>query len=817
MTTLWNDFKYGLRMLTKSPGFAATAVLTLALGIGACTATFSLVSAVLLRPLPFREPERLVWIENLPRPEGGTPTLSGDNFVDWRTQARSFESLAAYDAFFEANSYSITGDGEPQRLRGVRVSQNFLHVLGVRPALGRGFVDEECVWNGRRAALISHALWQQRFGGATDVIGRGVTVNGESVQIVGVLPQSDNLDVLFSPGIGVDLLLPFPLTEETAQFAGRRWGNTLYAVGRLNPGVALSQAQEELAVISERLNATHPERVAQNGGLRFGARVTWLKDHIRGSFRPVFALLFGAVLCVLMIACVNISNLLLSRANGRRQEMAVRIALGAGRWRLVRQIMTESLLLAFGGGALGVFGAYCGIALIPRLQVFNIPLLQTAAMDATTAIVALALAGFAALACGTLPSLQLWRRGATEALRGAGHRGGTGKGMACIRRTLVASEIALACILLIGAALLIRSFIGILQVNLGFRPEHAVAWRVETGRPFNSLADRVAFYDRLVKRVSTVPGVDSVGLSDSLPLAFKRSWALRVKGVIYEGNAADQAVVDLVDHHYLQTLGVPLRTGRYFDDRDSAGSSQVMIINETMARNLWPGQDPIGKTAWVNSPNECTVVGVVADVRQGLEKTPEPEVYLNFCQRGYEQWHSPRLVVRSTRSLHSLIPDVRAAIKGYDPTLPSNEFMTLDQIVDREVSPRRLITGLLLCFSSFALLLAAIGLYGVIAYSVGQRTREIGIRLSFGAQSSDVLWLVVGEGLRTAGIGVVVGLTAAFFVTRVLSSQLYGVAPTDPATFTGVVVLLVAVAMLASWIPAWRAARIDPMAALRCE
>ena len=816
MTTLINDIKYAFRQLIKSPGFTLCAVLTLALGIGACTATFSLVNAVLLRTLPFREPERLVWIESLPRPDAGASTLRVDTFVDWRTQARSFESLAAYDAFFEANGYTITGDGEPQRLRGVQVSQNFLDVLGVRPVLGRGFVDEECVWNGRRAALISHAFWQQKFGGATDVIGRAVTINGESVQIVGVLPPSDNLDVLFSPGTRVELLLPFPVTEETSPFANR-WGKTLYAIGRLNPGVSLSQAQEELTVISERLNALYPKRVLHSGGFKFGARVTWLKDHIRGSFRPVFMLLSGAVLCVLLIACVNISNLLLARANGRRQEIAVRIVLGASCWRLVRQIMMESLLLALAGCVLGVFGAFFGIALVPRLQVFSIPLLQTAAMDTTTAIVTLALTCVAALTCGILPSLQLWRRGATEALRELGSRGGTGKSIAWIRRTLVASEIALACMLLIGAGLLIRSFIGVLQVNLGFQPEHAVAWRVETSRPFNSLAERVAFYDRLVERVSAVPGVDSVGLCDSLPLAFKRLWSLRVKGVTYEANAFDLAVVVLVDHHYLQTLGVPLRAGRYFDDRDSADSSQVMIINETMARNFWPDQDPIGKAAWVNSPDECTVVGVVADVRQGLEETPKPEMYLSFRQRDYFQWHSPRLVVRSTRSLHSLIPDVRTAMKEFDPVMASNEFTTLDQIVDREVAPRRLITGLLGSFSSFALLLAAIGLYGVIAYSVGQRTREIGIRLSLGAQRGDVLRLVLGEGLRMAGIGVAVGLTAAFLVTRVLCSQLYGVAPTDPATFAGVVVLLVAVAMLAAWIPARRAARIDPMEALRYE
>jgi predicted permease len=821
MSTLINDIKYGLRRLAKAPGFTVVAVLTLALGIGACTAMFSLVSAVLLRPLPFHEPERLVWIQSglsgptLTGRASDTPTgtMRVDSFLDWRTQAKSFESLAAYCAFFENRRYSLTGSGESHCLRGIQVSQNFLSVLGVQPLLGRSFMEEECVWNGRRAAILSHAFWRQKLGGATDIVGRTVTVNGESVEIVGVLPASANLDALFSPGTSVELLLPFPLTTETA-----RQGNTLFGIGRLQPRATVAQAQEELAVINARLRELNPDRVRQSGGFGFDARIILLEDHIRGPFRPAFVLLSGAVLCVFLIACVNLSNLLLARANARRLEFSVRIALGASRWRLVRQTMTESLLLAFAGCLFGVLVAFLGMVPIASLQAFRIPLLHTTSIDATTLIAAVILACIAALVCGVLPALQLWRRDASEVLHEAGARGGTGKSTAWIRRTLVVSEIALACLLLVGAGLLIRSFVGVLQVNLGFQPEHTVAWRVDTARPFNAYAERVLFYDRLVERISAVPGVESVGLSDTLPLGFARSWTICPKGVTVDPvnlHSLPIAFVRIIDHRCLQTMRIPLRAGRYFDDRDSEQSQKVMIVNEAMACKLWPGQDPIGQTVMMGGNPEHIVVGVVADVLHGLEEAPQPDMYLNFRQSN--DWERPELVVRANRAPASFIPDVRAAIKEFDPTLPSNEFTTLDQIVDRAIAPRRLITGMLGSFTSFAILLAAIGLYGVIAYSVGQRTREIGIRLAIGAQRGDVLRLVVGEGLRLAGIGVAVGLGAAFFVTSVLQSQLYRVAPTDLATFGGAGIFLVAVAVLAAWIPARRAAKVDPMKALRCE
>ena len=683
------DCRHTIRMLARAPGFTAVAVLTLALGIGACTVMFSLVNAVLLGPLPFRAPERLVWIENDLR--GGTlshRTSRVDDFLEWRAQAKSFEALAAYHAFSQLTRYSLTGAGEPLSLRGVQVSQDFLSVLGVQPLLGRNFVAEECVLNGRGAAILSHGLWRQRFGGATDVIGRSVTVNGRSAAIVGVLPRSADLDVLFSSSTNTGLLFPLPLTREMAN-----QGNTLLGIGRLRPGVAVAQAQEELAVINARIRELNPERVSQ-GGAGFGAHVTLLEDHVRGAFRPAFALLSGAVLCVLLIACVNLSNLLLVRANGRRQEFSVRAALGASRWHIVRQTLTESLLLSVAGCLLGVLGASFGILALGSVQTFSIPLIQTASIDTATLIVAVALTGTAALLCGVLPALQLWRRDVGSGLHEAGARGGTARGSAWIRKTLVVVETALGCLLLVGAGLLIRSFVSVLQVDHGFQPEHALAWRVTAARPFNSLAERVAFCDRLAERVSSVPGVESVAWSDTLPLGSMRAWAIQaISGVPYAPGSNPTASVWIVDQRYMQTMRIPLRTGRGFDDRDSEQSQRVVVISDTMARNLWPGLEPIGRTIAPGDGGEYTVVGVVADVSHGLEEAPQPDMYLNMRQT--DLWSVAELVVRAKRAPAQLIPDVRAAMKVFDPAMASNEFTTLDQILDRAIAPRRLVTGIL--------------------------------------------------------------------------------------------------------------------------
>ncbi len=798
-----NDLKFALRQLLKNPGFTAVAVLTLALGIGACTAMFSLVNAVLLRPLPFRDSDRLVWIENIGSGGMSARTTRVDNFLEWRAQNSSFEELSAYFAFFDYSRYTLIGSGEPRRLRGVGISKNFLSVLSVEPLLGRGFTDEECAWNGRKAALLSYAFWQQQFAGDPTVVGRSITLNGDPTEIVGVLPPSFDFNSVFAPGTEVGLLLPFPLTEETA-----RWGNTLFAIGRLKPAASIEQARAELETICQRVVKSHPER-----GI-FGARLSGLEASIRGTFRQPMLMLFAAVGCVLLIACVNISNLLLTRANARRKEFAVRVALGATRWHLIRQTLSESLLLAFGGCVLGVPLAFMATEGLARLQVFGIPLLQSTTVDATALGFTVATAALAGLICGTLPVLQLTRGSTQERLNDAGPRGTGSAAVALVRKSLVISEIAVACVLLVGAGLLIQSFARLLNVNLGFTPKQAVVWRVDPTRSFNALAEANRYYDRLVEQVAAIPGVESAGLSDTLPLGRNRTWGAGAKGVSYPPGEYPTAFPRIVDHRYLQTMQIPLRAGRYFDARDTAESEKVIVINETLAKHLWPGREAIGQI--MNNQGGSRVIGVVGDVRHGtLEEAGGPEMYLNFRQ--IDDWNAIELVIRSARPASSLASDVRAVMKAFDPNLPATEFTTLDVVVDRAVAPRRLITSLLGAFSALALVLAAVGLYGVIAYSVGQRTREIGIRMAVGAQRGDVLRLIVGEGVRMAAAGIVVGLVAALLVTRVLNSLLFGVTATDPFIFVANAAILVAVALLASAIPARRAARVDPMEALRAE
>ena len=642
-----NDLKFAIRQLLKNPGFTAVALLTLGIGIGACAAMFSLIHAVLLRPLPFRDSDRLVWFENIYPGDLSGRTIRMDNFMDWRAEQRSFEDLAAYYAFFDQRRFVLTGSGEPQRLRRVPVSKNFLTLLGVQPQLGRNFTDEECLLNGRKAVILSHAFWRQQFAGDTNIVSRAIDLNGDPTEIVGVLPASFDFASVFTPGTKVELLVPLPVVKEMANE-----GNILFAIGRLKPGATLRQAQAEFDVIDQRLIKAHPERY------EFGARLSGLEGSIRGAFRQPMLLLFAAVGCVLMIACFNLSNLLLARANARRKEFALRVALGATRWRLIRQTLTESLLLALGGCALGVPLASAVAAGLARLQTFNIPLMESTSVDATVLCFTAAIAGLAGLLSGTLPALQLSRANTQEGLNAASSRASGGARSAVIRKGLVTSQIAMACVLLVGAGLLIESFAKLLTVNLGFQPRNAVAWRLSPSRNFSSLAEANQYFDKLAGLVAAIPGVESVGLSDALPLGRNRSWGVGTKGVSYPKGEYPDASPRLVDDHYLQTMQIPLRQGRYFDSRDSGGSEKVAVINETLARRLWPDhRNPLGQIVDVNGGSR--VVGVVENVRHAkLEESGNGELYLNYRQ--CSDWPSLNLVVRSTRPISSLATDVRS-------------------------------------------------------------------------------------------------------------------------------------------------------------
>ncbi len=799
-----HDLRFAYRQLKKSPGFAFVAVATLALGIGACTAMFSIVNAVLLRPLPFREPDRLVWIENNLGNDLSGRTIRADTFNGWREQNRSFESLAGYFAFFDYNRLTLTGSGSPERLRAVGVSDNFLPTLGIALLQGRNFTAEECRFNAPGTVILEYGFWRRRFAGDPTIVGRTIILNNAPATVVGVLPPNFDFASVFAPGNEVEVVTPFPLTPETANY-----GNTLFGLGRLRPGVAVQQAQAELDVINKRLR----QETLKNIGA-FGAVVRPLDTALRGRFRSAFLVLAGAVACVLAIACVNLSNLLLARINLRRQEFAVRVALGARPSHLVRQTLTESLLLATAGCAVGVPAATWATRFLAQMHTFGVPLLADASVDPVALAVTIGLTVLAGIACGVLPAVHLSRAPASQGLQSSTRQRSAGRSATLVRDTLIVVEVALACMLLVGAGLLLRSFNSLLQVNLGFQPRHAMVWRVDPPRGFNSFAEINTYSRGLVEQIGAIPGVESVGLSDTLPLGRNRTWGAGAVGVQYPTGRYPGAEPRIVDQHYLQTMGIPLLAGRYFDGRDTTEAPKTIIINESLAHELWPERSALGQKLAVNG--ESTIIGVVGNVRNGsLEQTGSNEMYLNFTQ--CSDWSAIEMVVRSTVPPTVLAPEVRAALARFDAALPTAEFYQLEHLVDDAVAPRRLITQLLGFFSAMALILAVLGLYGVIAFSVGQRTQEIGIRMAVGAQRADVLQLVLYGGMKLIAIGVLTGMIAALGLTRLLQGLLYGVTAHDPLVFAGNALLLALVGAAACVLPALRATRVDPIQALRAD
>ena len=576
---------------------------------------------------------------------------------------------------------------------------------------------------------------------------------------------------IFSPGSEIELVTPFPLTPETA-----RWGHTQFGVGRLRPSASVAQAAAELAMVSERLQKT-------TGG-KDGAIVTSLSEALRGKFRAAFLLLTGAVLCVLAIACVNLSNLLLARTNVRRQEFAVSIALGAGRRHLVQQALTESLLLALAGAIVGVPVAVWATRALARLQTFGVPFLQDARVDPTALAVTIGLTTLAGIACGVLPAITLSRGHRSQALHDATHQRSAGRSTAAARNTLVVAEVALACVLLVGAGLLFRSFGALLQVDLGFQPRHAMAWRVDTPRNFASGAEVESYFGGAARRIAALPGVEAVGFSDTLPLAAIARGALARSVCNTPKEIYPDAYPRLVDPHYLRVMHIPLVAGRLFDEDYDPQAPKAVIINQTLAHRLSPDRDPLGRKINVNG--ESTVIGVVGNVRHAtLEDAGGNEMYLDYRQSG--DWSGMEVVVRNSLPPQSLVPEVRKALAAYDPTLPNGEFYELDRLIDNAVAPRRLVTQLLGFFSALALTLAALGLYGVLAYSVVQRRQEIGIRMAIGAQRRDVLQLVLTSGLRLVAVGVGLGLAGAFALTRLLQNLLFGVTAHDPLVFASII------------------------------
>lgn len=796
------DLRYAFRAMRRDAGFTTFAILIAGLGIGASSTVFSVVNAVLVRPLPFRDPERLVWIANHDTSGLSGQTTQVGHLLDLRERNRSFEDLGAYFAFYGAGDNLLSGQGEPERLSGVPVSENFFQVLGVKPQIGRLFNAEECKWNGPAAVMLGHGVWERRFASDAGIAGRTLIINGKPVTVVGVLPASFDFASVFAPGRHIDLYFPFPLSAET-----NRWGNTMAIVGRLKPDVSAQQAAAELKVLGAQITQAHPERN------EFEGFVTPLAEHVRGRLRLPLVVLACSVGVVMLIVCANLSNLMLARMASRQKEVAIRAALGAGRGRLARQTLTEGVALSCCGAALGVVLAFGGTRLLAHLDAMGIPLLQNVRTDLRVLAFALGAALATGLLFGLAPALQASRATVQDALKDSAHGSTAGQSRNWVRGALVVAEITFACVLLVGAGLLIRSFLHVLDVNLGFQPERAIAVRVDPDRRMPA-KDQSAYFSEVLRRAMSVPGVEAAGLTDALPLGRNRSWGTGEKGKTYPKGHFPDAFVRVVSGGYIGAMGIPLREGRDFDERDGPNSERVMLINETMARRMFPGQSALGKEIGTCGPGYGRIVGVVGDVRHlALEQGAGMEMYMSIRQ--CRDFASVDLVVRTERPPAELAPGIRAALKPIAPNLPGNDFRVLQTLVDRAVSPRRFVVWLLGGFAAFALVLASLGIYGVVSYAVNQRRQEIGIRMALGASGTKLQASIVGHTLSLAAAGMLLGAALSWVAGRALGGMLFGVTPGDPATFAGMVAVLTAVTAAASYVPARRASHVDPAIALR--
>jgi predicted permease len=804
------DVRYGARMLIRTPIFTIVAILTLALGIGANTAVFSLVNALLIRPLPFRQPDRLVWITNPEISSAGVPGMTRSvNLRDWRELNHSFEKLGCYIAWFDRQQLILTLNSDTIRVEGAWIDKEFLKVLGVSPCLGRDFIDED----GGDAVILTDRFWRRQFQGDPHIIDKPITISGRPWTVVGVLPPAFDFSSIFLPGSRVvDFMRPSPKFGDLSD-------NSHAVIGRLKTGVTIKQAQLEFDHLNRQLQSAYPKRG------KFGARLLPLREHVSGQLRFPSLVLVCAVGCVLLIACVNLSSLLLARASVRAREMAVRMALGAGRRRLLQQMLTESVLLAGCGAAVGLPLAYLATRAMAQSHTFSLPLIQSVRVDGLALGVALIIACSTGLLFGIIPALLLSNSDVRGGWKESGRGVSNGKRRTGIRETLVISEVALACMLLVGACLLIRSFVGLLKVDLGFRPEQVAAWRIKSSRDFATNTQQVAYFQELSRRIEALPGVESVGFTALLPFSLRDVVHASPQGAADRARETCSVFVQGADAGYFKTLRIPLLAGRSFESPDlfhkigtTAQGVPGVVINDKMARSLWPGKNPVDQVVMIQEDGdpsvpwfEFKVIGVVGDVRQSpLEREAAPQIYFRWEGGG-------ELVVRTKANLASLIPAVHSTIKQFEPGMFQDEFKSLSQMVDQVVSPKRLITLLVGLFSGMALLLASLGIYGVIAYSVSQRTQEIGIRLALGSTRIAVLRLVIRQGIELAAIGGAVGLAASLALTRFLQTLLFGVSPTDPLAFAMSCLLLIAVTLLACWLPARRATRVNPMVALRYE
>lgn len=797
--------RHALRSLRRDPAFTAFAVLIVALGIGASTTVFSVVSALLLRPLPFAEPERLVWISNHDLPGLSGQTTQVGHMIDLAEQSQSLESLAGYFAFYGVGDAVLTGRGEPERLSSVPVSRNFFDVLGVPPALGRTFTEEEATFNGPKTVLLSHSLWVRRFAADPGIVGARLTVNDEPHTVAGVLPASFDFGAVFAPGSRFDLFVPFPLSPET-----NRWGNTMAMIGRLKPGGSVAGARAEVRLLAGQFTAAHPDRNSFEGA------VTPLADHVSGGLRLALWVLVAAVGVVMLIVCANLSNLLLARTAARQKEMSIRAALGASRNALLAQGLTEGLVLAGAGAVLGVGVAVAGTRVLSQLDAIRVPMLDRVHVDPLALGATLAVAVVTGLVFGLAPALHATGR-LHDALKDATRGSTEGRGRRRVRDALVVAEIAFACVLLVGAGLLVRSLVKVLDVDLGFQPARAATIRVDPVRQDLEPGQREAYFDEVLRLARDLPRVEAAAITDALPLGRNRTWGVQARDRTYERGAFESVYVRIVSDGYAAAMGIPLTAGRDIAETDTVDTDPVLVINATMARALWPGQNPIGKVITRACGREdWRVVGVVGDVRHlALEAASGNEMYLPMRQ--CRDLASASLVLRSALPPAALAGAVRQALRPVAPELAANEFRALDTLVEASVSSRRFVVWLLGAFAAFALVLASLGIFGLISYSVSRRTPEIGTRMALGASAGSVQAGILADTLRLAAAGIAIGGAASWWLARSMQGLLFGVTSTDPVTFAAMAATLTLVATAAGYLPSRRAARIDPLEALRVE
>jgi predicted permease len=809
--SLLQDLRFGVRTLRKSPAFTAIAILTLALGIGANTAVFSIVHAVLLKPLPFPDSDRLVQVwekVSLPNYQNDQNNPSPGNFADWKTQSTAFEDMGAY----RNRSFNLTGSGEPLRVEGEQVSASLFSLLKVNATLGRIFTAEDDQPAGRHVVVIGNGLWKSRFASEATILGKSILLDGESYSVIGVMPKNFHF-----PDPDDQLWVPLALTPQDLANHGSHY---LLVVARLKHRVPLAQAQAELQGIAQHFTQLYPD---SNTGVQ--TNVVGLREEIIGPVRAVLLALFAAVGLVLLIACANLANLLLGRASARYREIGIRMALGAGRIRILRQLLTENALLVLLGCALGLLFARWGLLALKLLSPPHIPRMDEIHLDTSVLLFSLGISVFAGVLFGALPALPATRDNVSQFLKQGARESSTGAHLRA-RSLLVVLETALGVIVVIAAGLLLRSFLLLESVPLGFQPPSVLTFRViPRGERYSQPSGRTAFYQQAIERIAALPGVKSAAAVSFIPLTFARS----SKGFSIEGRVPaapgqiPMAGFDVVTPSYFESLRIPLRSGRDFSWRDTPQGQRVVIINEAMARAYWSGQDPLGHrinlgTSENNSVPWLTVVGIVGDIRDfDVLTAPRPTLYLPVSQADDASYILRDWVVRTSGDPLALASSLRAAMRQVDPDLPVSRVQTLEQLWGISIAPQRFNLWLIGSFAALALILAAMGIYGVMAYNVAQRTREIGIRMAMGARRGDVLRLVLTQGILPAAAGAFLGLSAALALTRLMASLLFGLTATDPATFAAVALLLILVALAATYMPARRATQVDPLVALRYE